>query len=211
MKKTLKNMLQSKRMTRIVGAYDALSGLLVQQAGFDAIWGSGFCVSASHGLPDANIIGCDTVIKSYADIARATDIPVIADCDTGYGNFHNVIYATRELERHNIKGICIEDKVYPKINSLFPGVTHMLDSPENFVNKIKAAADARKNSDFCIIARTEALVAGFNIDEVLYRADLYRCAGADAIIIHSRESDVGKILKVFEIWDGRLPLIAIPT
>ena len=107
--------------------------------------------------------------------------------------------------------MCIEDKVFPKMNSLYPKYEHILDSVENYVEKIKAAADARKDEGFCIIARTEALIAGLDIDEVLYRAETYRCAGADAIIVHSRDNEVDKLLKVIQIWNDRLPLIVIPT
>lgn len=89
----------------------------MQQAGYSAIWGSGLCVSARYGLPDANIIGSDTMIREYCKMAEAVDIPILADCDTGYGDFHNVIYTVRQLEACGVSGLCIEDKKFPKLNS----------------------------------------------------------------------------------------------
>src|SRR5439155_21423258 len=116
-----------------------------------------------------------------------TTIPIMADCDTGFGDEFNVAHLVRHYERQRVAAICIEDKVYPKINSFMKG-SQTLESIEKFISKIHAAKDTQTDPDFVVIARTEAFIAGEGLEVVLERAHAYAEAGADAILIHSKES-----------------------
>ena len=194
-----------------VGAGDALSAKLIERAGFDFIWSSSLCVSASYAVPDANLIS----MSQYCDAARGMNevvsIPVIADCDTGYGNANNVIYAVKKFEEAGIVGISIEDKKFPKDNSLLEGGRQELAPIDEFVGKIKAAKDHQQNEEFIVIARVEALIAGWGQEEALQRSLRYVEAGADCILIHSKAKQPDEILEFIRNWNQPTPLILVPT
>src|SRR5262245_38106102 len=139
MKKTEKfrQLLNSKRLCRLVGAHNGLSARLVQGAGFDGVWASSLEISASYALPDASILTMTQFLQAADMMNCATTITVIADCDSGYGNINNVIHLVNEYERHGIAGICIEDKLFPKANSFDPG-RQTLAPIEEFAKKIRA-------------------------------------------------------------------------
>src|SRR5439155_25837284 len=118
------------------------------------------------------------------NIAEAVDIPIIADCDTGFGNALNVMRMVQDYEKAGIAGICIEDNVFPKRCSFYAGVRRELISPEEHAGKVRAAKSAQASPDFIVIARTEALIAGWGQDEAVKRAEMYADAGADAVPIH---------------------------
>jgi phosphoenolpyruvate phosphomutase len=194
-----------------VGAGDALGAKLIEKAGFDFIWSSSLCVSASYAVPDANLIS----MSQYCDTARGMNevvsIPVIADCDTGYGNANNVIYAVKKFEEAGIVGISIEDKKFPKDNSLLEGGRQELAPIDEFVGKIKAAKDHQQNEEFIVIARVEALIAGWGQEEALQRSLRYVEAGADCILIHSKAKQPDEILEFIRNWNQPTPLILVPT
>lgn len=116
---TLRRLLSENRIVAGVGVHDALGGVLAEKAGFDFVWASGFSIAASMALPDANLLGMEVQLDRSSQIASAIRIPVLADCDTGYGNAINAIRAVREFERRGVAGICIEDAEAPKRCSFY--------------------------------------------------------------------------------------------
>lgn len=194
-----------------MGAHNGLTARLAEEAGFDAVWASGFEISASHGVPDANILTMSESLQAALGIQEACGLPVIADCDNGYGNAINVKRTVQDYERAGIAAICIEDNNFPKRCSFYTGVKRELVSPAEHAGKIRAAVSVRTDPDFLIIARTEALIAGLGMEEALLRAEAYAAAGADAILVHSKAKDPGEILEFGRRWDGRVPLVAVPT
>ena len=201
------------RIFKIIGAYDAISSHFASEAGFDGIWASGLCISASYGLPDASILSSTQLLNSVQQIVGASNKPVLVDCDSGYGDVHSVINLLRQLERIGAKGMVIEDKKFPKLNSFSTARSQVLEEPEIFAGKLNAACNYRHNKGFAIIARIEALVAGFSMLEALKRATLYFEAGADAILIHSKCTTPAEVLD-FACrwrWHDECPLIVVPT
>jgi phosphoenolpyruvate phosphomutase len=193
------------------GAHDALSATLVEEAGFEAVWASGFGISAVQGVPDANILTLTETLDAVRRIVDAVEIPVVADCDNGYGNAINVMRTVGEFERAGAAGICIEDNDFPKRCSFYAGVRRDLVAPEEHARKIEAATTARRDRGFVVIARTEALIAGLGMDEALRRARAYADAGADAVLIHSKSRDFEELRTFARSWDRAVPLIAVPT
>lgn len=206
----LRQLLSLNRIVRIVGAHDGLSATIVEQAGFDGVWASSLEVSASYALPDADILTMTQYLQSAYIMNCATQIPVIADCNGGYGSVNNVIHLVHEYERHGIAGICLEDKVFPKTNSFSHG-SQVLTSIEDFFKKIKMAKASQTNPDFVIIARVEAFIAGHGLEEALKRAYAYQEAGADAIVIHSKVNTETEISQFMKNWENKTPIIVIPT
>jgi phosphoenolpyruvate phosphomutase len=197
---------------KIVGAYDALSARLIERAGFDGIWAGGFAISASMKcIPDASFIDSSEQLGIERNIVEAVSIPVIADCDTGYGNALNVMRTVNDRERAGVAGICIEDNVYPKRCSFYAGVRRELIPIEEHCSKIKAAKAAQIFPESVIIARTEALIAGWGQEEALKRAEAYAEAGADAVLIHSKSKKFDELRAVYKAWSGRVPLVVVPT
>jgi len=194
-----------------VGAGDALSAKLIEQAGFDFVWASSLCISALYAVPDANLISMSQYCEAARSMNEVVSIPVIADCDTGYGNANNLIYAVKKFEEAGVVGISIEDKKFPKDNSLLEGGRQDLVPIEEFVGKIKAAKDHQKNEEFIVIARVEALIAGWGQAEAMKRSVRYAEAGADCILIHSKSRTPDEILESVRNWDQSVPLVLVPT
>jgi phosphoenolpyruvate phosphomutase len=209
--KKLKELLDSKPILKIGGAFDALSAKLVETTGFDAIWAGSFAISAAHALPDASILTMTDFLKSSENMVDACNIPVIADCDTGFGGPANVSHAVKKYEKAGIAGMSIEDKTFPKQNSLLENSKQDLLSEKDFVAKIIAATEAKKDENFMIIARTEALIAEKGMDEALKRANAYENAGANAILIHSKKNTPNEIFEFTDKWKGEIPLVVVPT
>ncbi len=160
----------------IIGAHNGLSGKIGEEAGFDGLWASGFEISASYGMPDANILTMAENLHAAKMMNDATDLPVVADCDSGYGNAVNVIRCVEEHERAGIAAVCLEDNVFPKRCSFYSGVRRELASVEEHAAKIRSAKAAQSDPAFVVIARTEALIAGWGMEEALARAEAYRAA-----------------------------------
>jgi phosphoenolpyruvate phosphomutase len=197
---------------KVVGAHDALSARLIERAGFDGVWASGFAISASlKCIPDASFITSSEQLEVERNIAGAVGIPIIADCDTGYGNALNVMRTVNDRERAGMAAICIEDNVYPKRCSFYAGVRRELIPIEEHCGKIRAAKAAQIFPEFVIIARTEALIAGWGQEDALKRAEAYADAGADAVLIHSKSKKFDELRAVYKAWSGRVPLVVVPT
>jgi len=207
----LRELIESKPILRIGGAFDSMSAKLVEINGFDAIWTGSFAISATHALPDASILTMTEFLNVSSNIVESCKIPVIADCDTGFGGPTNVSHTVRKFEGARVAGISIEDKTFPKQNSLLKGGKHKLISEKEFVAKILAAKDAKINKNFMIIARTEALIAELGMNEAIQRANAYENAGADAILIHSKKETPDEIIEFSELWKGSVPLVVVPT
>ncbi len=203
--------LKEKKILRVAGAFDALSAKLVELSNFDAIWAGSFAISATHALPDASILTMTEFLSAASSMVDACSIPVIADCDTGFGGPSNVSHMVKKYESAGIAGVSIEDKIFPKQNSLLENGTQKLLSEKEFVAKLIAGKSAKINKNFMIIARVEALIAGLGIDEAKKRADAYEKAGADAILIHSKKNTPDEIFEFCDTWNGNIPIIAIPT
>lgn len=208
----LRALLRRAKPALVLGAHDALSAKMAETAGFDAIWASGFGISAVNSLPDANILTMSETLDSVRRMSDAVDIPVIADCDNGFGNAINVMRTVVEYERAGAAGICIEDNIFPKRCSFYGGVQRELVPVDEHARKIDAAKESRRDPDFVIIARTEAFIAGWGKQEALSRAKAYADAGADAILIHSKAASFEDELKDFaQSWNKKCPLVAVPT
>ena len=207
----LLNHLESKSIIKVGGAFDAMSAKLVEFHGFDAIWAGSFAISATHAVPDASILTMTEFFDAASNMAEACKIPVIADCDTGYGGPSNVSYLVKKYENAGIAAICIEDKIFPKQNSLLENGQNNLISEKDFVAKIIAGREAKQDKNFMIIARIEALISDAGMDEALRRATSYENAGADAILIHSKQKTPDEIFEFTDLWKGNSPIIVIPT
>jgi len=210
-KNDLLKKLQEKQFVKVCGAFDVMSAKLAEMNDFDAIWASGFGISSARALPDAGIITMTELLDAVTFMAEACNIPVIADCDTGYGGPNNVAHLVRKFENAGIAGICIEDKTFPKENSLFKDGKQEMIAKKDFVAKLVAAKNAKRNREFVIIGRTEALIADLGVEEALERATAYEKAGADIIFVHSRKKDPSEIFEFYEKWKGKIPIMAVPT
>ena len=213
MKKTtqLKNLLHSDRTEFILEAHNGLSAKIVEQAGFKGIWGSGLALSAQHAVRDNNELSWTQVVEILEFMSDATSIPILLDGDTGYGDFNNMRRLVAKREQRGIGGVCIEDKLFPKTNSFIQGEQQELEDTDAFCGKIQAGKDAQMDDDFCIVARIEALIAGWGLEEALRRGEAYHQAGADAVLIHSKQSRPDEVLAFAREWDNRCPLVIVPT
>ena len=207
----LRQMLTSNELEFLMEAHNGISARIAREAGFKGIWGSGLAISAQYGVRDNNEASWTQVVDTLEFMADASDLPILLDGDTGYGNFNNVRRLVRKLEQRGIAGVCIEDKVFPKTNSFIKGEAQPLADIDEFCGKIKAGKDSQTDEHFSIVARVEALIAGWGMDEALKRAEAYRQAGADAILIHSKLSRADEILEFAREWAGRGPLVIVPT
>ncbi|HWM02463.1 MAG TPA: isocitrate lyase/phosphoenolpyruvate mutase family protein, partial [Actinophytocola sp.] len=198
-----------------VGAHDAMSAQLIEAYGFDAVWVSGFGVATmTHALPDLNLTTMTETLAAAARIDGATGLPVVADCDNGFGGLGNVVRTVMEFERAGIGGICIEDNLFPKRNSLYQGQSKRdLIAPDEQARRIRAGKAAQETDSFVFVARVEALIAGHGVEAACERAEAYVDAGADAILIHSKDKSLQEIEGFLGAWAGRgkTPLVAVPT
>ena len=198
-----------------VGAHDAMSSQLIEAYGFDAVWVSGFGVATmTHALPDLNLTTMTETLAAAVRIDGATDLPVLADCDNGFGGLTNVVRTVVEFERSGIAGICIEDNLFPKRNSLYTGDSRReLIPADEQARRIRAGKQAQETDSFVLVARVEALIAGHGVEAACERADAYVEAGADAILIHSKDKSLREIEGFLGAWGGlgKTPLVAVPT
>lgn len=210
--KALKSMLQSKQLEYIMEAHNGLSAKIVQEAGFKAIWGSGLSISAQLGVRDNNEASWTQCCDVFEYMSNATDIPILVDADTGYGNFNNARMLVRKLEQIGIAGACIEDKLFPKTNSLLDERSAQpLADMKEFASKITAMKDTQTDENFCVVARIESFIAGWPLEEALKRAEAYAAAGADALLVHSKKSNPSDIEAFMSNWDNRTPIVIVPT
>jgi len=194
----------------IMEAHNGLSARIVEETGFKGIWASGLATSASLGVRDCNEASYTQVLEVVEYMSDATSVPILLDGDTGYGNFNNARRLVRKLEQRGVAGVCIEDKLFPKTNS-FIGDNQPLADMEEFCGKIQAMKDCQTDPDFQVVARVEALISGWPLDEALRRAYAYRKAGADAILIHSKKADSSDIEAFMREWRNYAPVVIVPT
>ncbi len=206
-----RRMLRSGGLSFICEAHNGLSARIVEEAGFEGIWGSGLALSAQYGVRDNNEASWTQVLDMLEFMSDATRIPILLDGDTGYGNFNNVRRLVKKLEQREIAAVCIEDKLFPKTNSFVQGQAQPLANLDEFCGKIKAGKDVQCDDDFSIVARVEAFIAGWGLSEALHRAEAYHEAGADAILIHSGQSVPDEVLAFKREWGDRCPVVIIPT
>ena len=207
----LKLKIKENDILKIGGAFDAMSAKLVEINGFDAVWAGSFAISATHAVPDASIMTMTEFLQVAKNMVDSCNIPIIADCDTGFGGPTNVSHLVKQYEKAGVTGISIEDKIFPKQNSLVDNGKHELLGEKEFVAKIIAGKEAKLDQNFMIIARTEALIAGLGVDEAIKRANAYEKAGADAILIHSKNKTPDEVFEFCNHWKGNIPLVVVPT
>lgn len=186
------------------GAYDALSARLVEQAGFDAVYMTGFGTTASLiGRPDVGLLSGAEMVDNARRIAAAVEVPVVADADTGYGNAVNVVRTVQLYEQAGVAGIQLEDQVMPKKCGHMSGKA--LIGADEMVGKLRAAVAARRDPDLVLIARTDAVAVG-GVADALARARAYADAGADLLFVEAptSEADVERIAREL---DGVAPLV----
>ena len=221
--KSLKRMLSAKPLLRFLDIHNALSGLIIENTKvetpngvqeFDGMWGSSLTDSTAKGKPDIEAVDVSSRMSTLNEVLEVTTKPIIYDGDTG-GKTEHFVFTVKTLERLGVSAVIIEDKTGLKKNSLFgTEVEQNQDSIENFSLKIKAGKDAQATNDFMIIARIESLIAGQGIDDAMLRAEAFLNAGADGIMIHSRETSPDEI---FEFCDryahlkNKKTLVVVPS
>lgn len=209
--KALRDKIAAGHLLHIMAAHSPLSARLAEEAQFDGVWASGFELSALYGLPDVSMI----TMTQHLDIARAmveqSSLPLVADIDTGFGNAINVVYAIEQYERAGAAAVVIEDKTFPKVTSLVADGRQELLRIEEFCGKVRAAVATRRDPDFLVIARTEALIAGLGEAEAIKRAAAYEAVGADMILIHSKQKTPDEVESFVRAWRGKAPIVIVPT
>lgn len=206
-----RNLLNSGELEFAMEAHSGLSAKIAEEAGFQAIWASGLSISAALGVRDSNEASWTQVLEIVEFMNDATSVPILLDGDTGYGNFNNARRLVRKLEQRGIAAVCMEDKIFPKTNSFLKGATQKLADKDEFAGKIKAAKDSQLDPDFSVVARLEGFIAGHPLEEMLERADLYAEAGADALLIHSKQNTSVEIASFVEHWTNQCPIVIVPT
>ncbi len=207
----LRSIVASPNIDFLMEAHNGLSARIAEEAGFVGLWASGLAISASLAVRDSNEASWTQVLEVLEFMSDATSVPILLDGDTGYGNFNNMRRLVKKLEQRGIAGVCIEDKLFPKTNSFIRGEHQELADIGEFCGKIKAAKETQMDDDFCVVARTEAFIVGMGLAEAVARAEAYRVAGADAILIHSKLADCREIDAFMKEWAGRHPVVIVPT
>ncbi len=221
--KKLRKLLDLKPLVRILEVHNGLTGRIVEKTSiidgnaikeFDGMWASSLTDSASKGKPDIELVDLTSRLQTIDQIFEVTTKPMIVDGDSG-GLIEHFVYTVKTLERLGVSAVIIEDKIGPKRNSLFgTDVKQKQDTVENFSKKISAGKKAQVTNDFMIIARIESLILKKGLDDALRRAKAYIKAGADGIMIHSKEKDTKEILdfcQEYKKFENRIPLVAVPT
>jgi len=221
--RTLKRLINAKPIVRVLEAHNGLSGLIIEHLSitkgdklheFDGMWSSSLTDSTSKGKPDIEAVDLTTRLQDLNNILECTTKPIIFDGDTG-GKTEHFIFTVRTLERNGVSAVIIEDKVGLKKNSLFgTEVEQTQASIEEFCYKISAGKKAQVTQDFMIIARIESFICGKNLEDALARANAYVNAGADGIMIHSKEKsgeDVKSFCIAFKQRFPFVPIVAVPT
>jgi len=217
-RKMLIKLIALKPLVRVIEAHSGLSALIAEKAqvmgkSFDAIWESSLTDSASKGKPDIELVDLTSRVATINEILEVTTKPIIVDGDTG-GLAEHFVYMVRTLERLGVSAVIIEDKVFPKRNSLLKNAVHNQEVVERFCEKIRAGRQARVTQDFMIIARIESLIAGKSVEDALSRAKAYIDAGADGVMIHSKDESAESVLafcREYAAFERLVPLVVVPT
>ena len=221
--KSLRRMLEVKPLLIFLDIHNALSALIIENTyvdtankrrEFDGMWGSSLTESTAKGKPDTEAVDVSARMTSLNEVLEVTTKPIIYDGDTG-GQTEHFVFTVRTLERLGISAVIIEDKTGLKKNSLFgTDVAQTQDTIDNFCYKIKEGKKAQTTEDFMIIARIESLIMGKGVDDAFTRAKAYLEAGADGIMIHSREKtpdEIFEFCKLYNKLENRKPLVAVPS
>ena len=221
--KSLRRLITAKPIVRIMESHCGLTGLIIEHTKvevgnevreFDGMWASSLTDSTSKGKPDIEAVDLTTRLHDLNDSLEVTTKPVIYDGDTG-GKTEHFVFTVRTLERLGVSAVIIEDKVGLKQNSLFgTDAVQTQDTIEGFCSKIQAGKEAQVTRDFMIIARIESLIAGKPVEDALERAFAYVAAGADGIMIHSKNKDgmdIKEFCQRFREKDNHTPIVAVPT
>ena len=219
----LKRLFSSKNIVRILESHNSLTGLIIENLKvikrnknleFDGMWSSSLTDSATKGLPDNSSLSFSARITSLNDLMDVTTKPLVFDADNG-GQIEHLPYLIRSLERSGVSAIIMEDKIGLKKNSLFKNQSGTKqDKPNLFAKKIKKICDTRQSNDFMVIARIESFIVGKGLQDALKRAEIYSKAGADAILIHSKEKTPAEIFsfaKEFRKSKNFIPLVSVPS
>ena len=219
----LKRLISSKNIVRILESHNSLTGLIIENLKirkknkdieFDGMWSSSLTDSATRGLPDNSSLAFSSRISSLNDMMDVTTKPLVFDADNG-GQIEHLPYLIRSLERSGVSAIIMEDKIGLKKNSLFKNQSGTKqDKPATFAKKIKKICGSRQSKDFMVIARIESFILGKGLKDALKRAEVYSKAGADAILIHSKEKTPAEIFsfaKEFKKSKNFLPLVSVPS
>ena len=220
---SLRRLISAKPVVRILESHNGLTGLIAEHTSvevngqhreFDGMWASSLTDSTSKGKPDIEAVDLTTRLHDLNDTLEVTTKPVIYDGDTG-GKLEHFVFTVRTLERLGISAVIIEDKVGLKQNSLFgTDAIQTQDTIEGFCNKIKAGKDAQITRDFMVISRCESLIAGKPVNDALERCHAYVAAGADGVMIHSKNKsgeDIKEFCQRFREKDPHTPIVAVPT
>lgn len=216
-RESLRKLIELRPIVRVIEAHSGLSALIAERIKFegkefDAIWESSFTDSSSKGKPDIELVDFTSRLKTINEILEVTTKPLIVDGDTG-GPREHFAYMVKTLERLGVSAVIIEDKVFPKKNSLLETEQEQVGVKE-FCDKIGAGIEARITRDFMIIARIESLIVGKPLRDALERGGAYIQAGADGIMIHSRSKSPGEVFdfcKEYQKFEFKVPLIVVPT
>ena len=221
--KSLRRLITAKPIVRIMESHCGLTGLIIEHTKvevgneireFDGMWASSLTDSTSKGKPDIEAVDLTTRLHDLNDSLEVTTKPVIYDGDTG-GKTEHFVFTVRTLERLGVSAVIIEDKVGLKQNSLFgTDAVQTQDTIEGFCSKIQAGKEAQVTRDFMIIARSESLIAGKPVEDALERCHAYVAAGADGIMIHSKNKDgqdIKEFCQRFREVDNHTPIVAVPT
>ena len=213
----------SKNIVRILESHNSLTGLIIENlkiikkninVEFDGMWSSSLTDSATKGKPDNSSVDFSSRISSLNDMMDVTTKPLIFDADNG-GQLEHLPFLVRSLERSGVSAIIMEDKVGLKKNSLFKNQSDTKqDKPELFAKKIKKICNSRESKDFMVIARIESFIVGKGLNDALKRAEIYSKAGADAILIHSKEKtpkEIFSFAKEFKKSKNFIPLVSVPS
>lgn len=219
----LKRLMLSKDIVRILESHNSLTGLIIEKTKFlknkrniefDGMWSSSLTDSATKGLPDNSSLSFSARISSLHDMMDVTSKPLVFDADNG-GQIEHLSFLIRSLERAGVSAIIMEDKVGLKRNSLFKNQSNTKqDKPKLFAEKIRKVCKSRQSQNFMVIARIESFILGKGLKDALKRAEIYSKAGADAILIHSKEktpSEIFSFAKEFKKSKNFIPLVSVPS
>ena len=220
---SLRRLLKAKHLVRFLEIHNGISGLIVEYTQvkvdgisrqFDGMWGSSLTDSTAKGKPDTEVVDVSSRMSTLSEVIEVTTKPIIYDADTG-GQVEHFKFTVRTLERLGVSAVIIEDKTGLKKNSLFGNeVPQSQDSIENFCDKISSAKRAQVTDDFMIIARIESLILEAGMDDAVERAKAYLEAGADGIMIHSRQKDPTEIFEFcrqYAKFRKQKPLVVVPS
>lgn len=221
----LRRLIGLKPFLRVMEASNGLSALIVENVqvpdpngpgvrDYDAMWVSSLCDSSFKGKPDIELVDWSSRMETIDEIMEVSTKPIIVDGDTG-GRVEHFKYTVRTLERAGVSAVIIEDKTGLKQNSLFgTDAKQVLDDPHEFAAKINAGKQAQATRDFMIFARLESLIAGVGVDDAMERAKIYLAAGADGVMIHSKEKDgdeIREFMRRFRAYSADTPVVLVPT